>query len=87
MYRVYRVYRVYINSNVQRIDLNKINKGITIKGISYKKIKVSFEKKIKNYNWLIFNLCSSLVLINAELSSSNADLSSSNSFFSRSNDS
>ena len=34
-----RVYRVCINSKVQNIDLQKINKGITIKEISYRKIK------------------------------------------------
>ena len=44
---VERVYRVCINSNVQNTDLQKINKGITIKEIKYKKIKVAFEKKNK----------------------------------------
>ena len=51
-----RIYRVCINSNVQNTDLQKINKGITIKEINYKKIKVVFEKKLKNHNWLIFKL-------------------------------
>ncbi len=51
-----RIYRVCINSNVQNTDLQKINKGITIKEINYKKIKVAFEKKLKNHNWLIFKL-------------------------------
>ena len=51
-----RIYRVCINSNVQNTDLQKINKGITIKEINYKKIKVAFEKKLKNQNWLIFKL-------------------------------
>ena len=51
-----RIYRVCINSNVQNTDLQKINKGITIKEINYKKIKVSFEKKLKNHSWLIFKL-------------------------------
>ena len=51
-----RVYRVCINSNVQKTDLQKINKGITIKEINYKKIKVAFEKKLKNQSWLIFKL-------------------------------
>ena len=51
-----RIYRVCINSNVENADLQKINKGITIKEISYKKIKVAFEKKLKNQSWLIFKL-------------------------------
>ena len=51
-----RIYRVCINSNVENTDLQKINKGITIKEISYKKIKVAFEKKFKNHSWLIFKL-------------------------------
>ena len=51
-----RIYRVCINSNVQNNDLQKINKGITIKEINYKKIKVAFEKKNKNHSWLIFKL-------------------------------
>ena len=51
-----RIYRVCINSNVQNTDLQKINKGITIREISYKKIKVAFEKKLKNHSWLIFKL-------------------------------
>ena len=51
-----RIYRVCINSNVENTDLQKINKGITIKEISYNKIKVAFEKKLKNHSWLIFKL-------------------------------
>ena len=51
-----RIYRVCINSNILNTDLQKINKGITIKEISYKKIKVTFEKKLKNHSWLIFKL-------------------------------
>ena len=51
-----RIYRVCINGNVQNTDLQKINKGITIKEINYKKIKVTFEKKNKNHSWLIFKL-------------------------------
>ena len=51
-----RIYRVCLNSNVQNTDLQKINKGITIKEINYKKIKVTFEKKNKNHRCLIFKL-------------------------------
>ena len=40
----------------KKTDLQKINKGITIKEINYKKIKVAFEKKLKNHSWLIFKL-------------------------------
>ena len=51
-----RIYRVCLNGNVQNTDLQKINKGITIQEINYKKIKVAFEKKLKNHSWLIFKL-------------------------------
>jgi len=51
-----RIYRVCINSNIQNTELQKINKGITIKEINYKKINVVFEKKLKNHSWLIFKL-------------------------------
>ncbi len=51
-----RTYRVCINGKIKNNDLHKINKGITIKGIDYKKVKVVFYKKIKNHNWLIFKL-------------------------------
>ncbi len=51
-----RTYRVCINSNVQNNDIQIINKGINIKSVSYKKVKVVFEKKLKNHNWLVFKL-------------------------------
>ena len=51
-----RTYRVCTNNIIKNNDLQKINKGIKIKGISYKKVSVAFEKKLKNYNWLIFKL-------------------------------
>ena len=51
-----RTYRVCINSDVNNNDLKKINKGITIKEVSYKKVEVIFEKRLKNYNWLVFKL-------------------------------
>ena len=51
-----RTYRVCISSKILYSDLKKINRGITIEGIQYKKIEAIFEKKIKNYNWLIFIL-------------------------------
>ena len=51
-----RTYRVCINSNIRNDDVKKINKGITIKGVKYKKVKVTFDKKLKNHYWLIFKL-------------------------------
>ena len=51
-----RTYKVCINSNIQNHDIQKINAGITIKGVRYKKVNIIFDKKIKNYNWLIFKL-------------------------------
>ncbi len=51
-----RTYRVCINGNILKKDLEYINKGITIKGISYRKVVVRFDKKTKNNHWLIFRL-------------------------------
>ncbi len=51
-----RIYRVCVNNNVKNNDLKKINKGIKVKEISYNKVKVVFEKKLKDHNWLIFKL-------------------------------
>ncbi len=51
-----RTYRVCINSKIQNSNIQKVNKGITIKGVDYKKVKIAFDKKIKNNNWLIFKL-------------------------------
>ncbi len=51
-----RTYKVCINSNIKNHDIQKINTGITIKGVRYKKVNIIFDKKIKNYNWLIFKL-------------------------------
>ncbi len=51
-----RTYRVCISNKIKNNDLQKINRGITVKGIIYKKVKVTFERKTNNYNWLIFKL-------------------------------
>tara|TARA_Y100001970_G_scaffold261371_1_gene344427 strand:+ start:227 stop:919 length:693 start_codon:yes stop_codon:yes gene_type:complete len=51
-----RTYRVCIHSNIKNNELQKINKGIRIKGVEYNKVHVVFEKKLKNHNWLIFKL-------------------------------
>tara|TARA_B100000575_G_scaffold294208_1_gene308678 strand:- start:295 stop:987 length:693 start_codon:yes stop_codon:yes gene_type:complete len=51
-----RTYRVCINGQIQKNDLHRINRGIVIRGIKYKKVKVGFEKQIKNHSWLIFKL-------------------------------
>ncbi len=51
-----RTYRVCLSSKIQANSLHKINKGITIKGIHYNKVKVVFDKQIKHHSWLIFNL-------------------------------
>ncbi len=51
-----RVYRVCINGNIKKNDIQKVNKGMSIKNIKYEKIKLMIEKKSKNYSWLIFKL-------------------------------
>ncbi len=51
-----RTYRVCINGSIKNSDIEKINKGIIIKNIKYKKIKLVLEKKSNKYVWLIFKL-------------------------------
>ena len=51
-----RVYRVCIKGNIDKKDLIKINKGITINKILYNKIQTRIEKYSNNYSWLIIKL-------------------------------
>ena len=51
-----RTYRICINGIIKKNDLKKVNNGLTINKIRYKKVKVVFEKSFKNYAWLIFKL-------------------------------
>ena len=51
-----RVYRVCIRNNVNKKDLQTVNKGITINNIRYTKIYVAVEKYLKPYSWLIVKL-------------------------------
>ncbi len=51
-----RVYRVFINGEVKDSDIKKINRGVTINKIKYKKAKLFIEKNSKNSTCLIFKL-------------------------------
>ena len=51
-----RVYRVCIKGNIDKKDLIKINKGITINKIINNKIQTRIEKYSNNYSWLIVKL-------------------------------
>ena len=51
-----RIYRVCIRGRVDLKYLEKINQGIKIKGIFYKKIKINIDKSNKNFTWLIAKL-------------------------------
>ena len=51
-----RTYRVCIKGVVKKSDVIKVNKGVEIEKIKYKKVKLVVEKKTKNYVWLIFIL-------------------------------
>ena len=51
-----RVYRVCLATNVNRNDVKKINYGISINGILYKKIEVIIEKINQKKTWLKFKL-------------------------------
>ena len=53
---ILRVYRICINGKVNQEDIIKINKGITINNIEYKKVAAKIEKFNQPYTWLIFKL-------------------------------
>ena len=51
-----RIYRVCIRGQVERKNIEKINNGIKIDEIFYKKIKIKINKSNKNFTWLIAKL-------------------------------
>ena len=51
-----RVYRVSVKGDVNLEDINKLQSGILIEGIFYKKINVKIEKTRKPNCWIIFKL-------------------------------
>jgi len=51
-----RIYKVCIKGKIEINDLNKINKGITIKKIRYKKIKISKLNFKNNQTWVLIKL-------------------------------
>ena len=53
---ILRVYRVCVNGDVKLDQLNKINSGIRIEKILYKKVEVKIEKIRKPQVWLKFKL-------------------------------
>ena len=53
---ILRVYQVCINGIITNEDVSKINQGITINKIEYKKINIRIEKFKAPYTWLIFKM-------------------------------
>ena len=51
-----RVYRVCINGQIEKKDIEKINKGIKIDKINYNKIKIKIDKLDHTYTWIIAKL-------------------------------
>ena len=51
-----RKYRLCLKNKIDNKDIRIINKGVTISGINYNKIKIKVEKKNDKYTWLIINL-------------------------------
>tara|TARA_Y100001970_G_C14249325_1_gene870623 strand:- start:2209 stop:2907 length:699 start_codon:yes stop_codon:yes gene_type:complete len=51
-----RIYRVCIKGEIEKKNLEKINKGITIDNIIYKKIKIKIDNSNKKFTWLIAKL-------------------------------
>ena len=53
---ILRVYRLLIKGTINSKNISEINKGLSINGIHYKKIKINIEKKNENYTSLIVKL-------------------------------
>ena len=53
---ILRVYRVCVNGIIKDDDIKKINIGITINKIEYKKVNTRIEKIKPPYSWLIFKM-------------------------------
>ena len=53
---ILRVYRVCINGDIKEEDIKKINNGIEINEVEYKKVNVRIEKFKSPYTWLIFKM-------------------------------
>jgi len=51
-----RIYRVCIRDQIEKKDIEKINKGIKIDKIIYNKIKIKIDKSNKVYTWMIAKL-------------------------------
>ena len=51
-----RIYRVCIRGQIERENIEKINKGIKIEKIIYNKIKIKIDKSDKVYTWIIAKL-------------------------------
>jgi len=53
---ILRVYRLCIKGKINHKIIEKINKGITINGTHYEKVKAKVEKFYSPYTWMIFKL-------------------------------
>ena len=53
---VLRIYRLCIKGNINDSMITKINRGLSINGIHYKKVLAKIEKFQKQYTWIIFKL-------------------------------
>ena len=51
-----RVYRVCIRGSIDKNDISKLNQGIKINKISYKKIQARIEKTKNPFTWIIIKL-------------------------------
>jgi len=53
---IIRIYRLCIKGNINDSMITKINRGLSINGIHYKKVLAKIEKFQKQYTWIIFKL-------------------------------
>ena len=51
-----RVYRVSLRGQIDKKDIDNINKGIKINNVIYKRIKIKIDKSNNDFTWLIVKL-------------------------------
>ena len=51
-----RIYRVCLRGQIEKKDIDIINKGLKINDVIYRKVKIKIDKSNNNYTWLIVKL-------------------------------
>ena len=51
-----RIYRVCLRGKIEKEDVDRVNKGIKINNVIYKRVKIKIEKLNNNFTWMIVKL-------------------------------